>query len=290
MRQLKLAPFQMTELLEDRAPNPDLPSDIRQFNETIGLPVHPLTNLPTQPFAYQVDFMAYKGKRTISNKSRKIGWTEAVLRKMVYHALSDCAGYQLLLAAQDELIATQNMKRLQDIFELSDLLRPLVVGSDPRRNVKRLDLKDGTQFFVMPRRAAKFRSWPRVKYIFPDEASHFNLLDDEPFLAAAEGSLANTDGYMDIVSTPNGQRGFFYRLFTGAVEGANPYKWYMQDYNAGIQAGIISEAYIEEQRTIMGDLLFSQEFECKFVASGRAAFPADLIDRSFVSHTTENLD
>ena len=108
--------------------------------------------------------------------------------------VGDCRGYQLMLGAQALELAVENMHRMQQIFRNSNTLSKLILGEP---TVKRLMLIDGTTFFVMPRRAAMIRGWPRLKYAFLDEAAHYGLLDDEEFLAATYSRLANTQGYLD---------------------------------------------------------------------------------------------
>jgi hypothetical protein len=218
--------------------------------------------------------MNYPGRRLIVNKANKIGMTEAILRDMIRRAVvGDCRGYLLMLGAQDYKMAKENMNRLQAIFERSNLLRPLI----RHRTVTALSLQDGTRFLTMPRRAASIRGWARLKYVFLDEASHYGLLDDEEFLSATTSRLSNTDGYLRIVSTPNGQRGFFYRLYTAAVSGeAKEWKQMTFPYQVGIPS-MFTEAFIEGERTTLGNL-FDQEYNCDFVGAGNVAFESELVD------------
>lgn len=254
-----------------------LTSDPKQFNEAIGLPKHPVTRLPSPLTPYQLDIIGYQGREQVINKANKIGVTEAILRRMVLKAtVGDCKGYQLMLGAQDVNLAIENMSRLQRIFEESKILNKFVRGQPTR---KRLYLVDGTTFFVMPRRAAALRGWPLVKYIFYDEAAHYGLLDDEDFLAAGYARLANTQGYLDVVSTPFGPRGYFYRLCKAAEDGGINMRPLTLHYSLGLMAGLITQEFIDDAKTHL-TALFAQEFENRFLASQSAAIPAELIDRA----------
>lgn len=158
------------------------------------------------------------------------------------------------------------------MFEGSPLLRPLI----KRRMQTRLDLWNGTEYIVMPRSAEARRGWPRLKYAFLDEAGHYGLLDDEPFLAATTSRLANTNGYLRIASTPKGQRGFFWRL--NSYEGPNnSFKRYRWDYHVALGI-LISQEFIDKERTRLGNL-FPQEYECEFIASQSAAIEPELLER-----------
>lgn len=211
MKHIRLKGFQiLKESIGTRhVADPDLPRDPHQFNEAIGLPIHPATNLPHRLMPYQEYVIEYSGKDLAINKANKVGITEAFLRKLTFMGVvGDCGGYQIMLGAQDRNLAIENMRRLQVLFDDSDLLRPLV----KRRIITKLELWNGTVYFVMPRTAKGMRGWPRLKVAFMDEAAHYGLLDDEPILAATTARLANTDGYLFLASTPQGQRGFFSRV------------------------------------------------------------------------------
>ena len=251
-----------------------LPTEAVEFNETaIGRPIHPETGLPHKLLGYQLTVITYPGKDLLINKANKIGITEAVLRDMAFRGVSgDCRGYQLFLGAQDQVLAKENLRRLTSMFEGSPLLRPLI----KRRMQTRLDLWNGTEYIVMPRSAEARRGWPRLKYAFLDEAGHYGLLDDEPFLAATTSRLANTNGYLRIASTPKGQRGFFWRL--NSYEGPNnSFKRYRWDYHVALGI-LISQEFIDKERTRLGNL-FPQEYECEFIASQSAAIEPELLER-----------
>jgi hypothetical protein len=250
-----------------------LSNDAEEFNRQIGLPVHPKTGRPSPLRQYQLDLIKYPGPDLVVVKSNKIGITEAILRDMAMKGVvGDCVGFQLMLAAQDLRLAVENMRRLQDIFLQSSLLTPLVKAKS--REV--LELRNGTKYFVMPRRAEALRGWPRVKYAFLDEAAHSGLLDDEKILAATSSRMANTGGYLRVVSTPKGQRGYFYRLVRQAMAGENRLKVMTLTYHVAPE-DLIDPEFIEREKLRLGPL-FAQEYECAFLTSGIAAFPAELVD------------
>lgn len=263
----------------------ELPKEVRQFNEAIGLPIHPSTGLPHALTSYQMTVLTYKGKDLLVVKANKIGITESVLRDMAYRGVvGDCVGYQMFLGAQDQVLAKENLKRLTTLFDDSPLLRPLI----KRKMQTRLDLWNNTEYIVMPRSAQARRGWPRLKYAFLDEAAHYGLLDDEPFLAATTSRLANTNGYLRIVSTPQGQRGFFYRLADRKNDPQNPFLVKEWDYHVGVEAGLITEEFIDKERQRLGNL-FPQEYELKFLASQNAAIEEDLLKRGAQDYDMEQL-
>jgi hypothetical protein len=80
----------------------------------------------------------------------------------------------------------------------------------------------------------------------------------------------NTQGDFVIVSTPRGQRGFFYKLFCED----NDFRKFVFPYT--IAQGLISNESIEEERRALGPL-FAQEYEAVFLSSMSAAFPEDFL-------------
>jgi hypothetical protein len=255
-----------------------LSPDIINFQIDIGLPIHPVTNLPHALLSHQVTYLkeAVRHRDIVGNKANKIGFSEAVLREMIWRGVKgDCRGYLLMLGAQDMRLAADNMRRLQAVFLRSPDLASLVQKEGMTRN--HLYLVDGTRYMVMPRRASAIRGWERLKFAFMDEAAHYGLLDDEEFLAATSSRLANTDGYLRVVSTPKGQRGFFYRACMDADSNPHtPWKKFQWDYHVGLGA-MFTEEFIERERIKLGPL-FPQEYECAFLAAQSAAYPAGLID------------
>jgi len=261
-----------------------LSTDVEEFNRQIGLPVHPKTGNPSPLLQYQLDLIRYAGSVMLVVKSNKIGVTEAILRDVAMKGtVGDCRGFQLMLAAQDMRLATRNMSRLQELFFQSPLIRRLVRA----RTKETLELRDGTMFLTMPRTAEARRGWDRAKYIFLDEAAHSGFLDDEGVLAATTSRLANTGGYLRIASTPKGQRGFFHRLVTEAMAGKNTMKVTHLPYTVAV-GKLIDEDFIASARRELGPL-FPQEYECAFLGSGMAAFPAELVDSSREDYEVQDL-
>jgi len=273
---IKRLKFQRLREALSEAPPPDLDrlsTDPVEFNAQIGLPQHPKTGMPSPLLQYQIDIIRYQGPDLLVVKSNKIGVTEAILRDMIMRGVvGDCRGYQLMMTAQDMRLATENMRRLQDIFFGSPMLSPLVRS----KTKETLELRDGTRYFVMPRTAESRRGWPKVKYAFLDEAAHNGFLDDEKVLAATTSRLANTGGYLRTVSTPKGQRGFFYRMAMAGVAGKARTKVVTLPYTEAI-GKLIEEDFIEAERLRLGGQ-FEQEYECRFLSNESVAFEPDLVD------------
>lgn len=267
------------------------PQDTRLFNEVIGNPVHPVMNVPFPLQPHQIVVMDYPGKALIVNKSNKLGMTEAVLRDMIKKGVpgGDCSGYLMMLGAQDLDLAKENLHRMTDMFEGSPALSRLIRD---KPTATRLKLTNGTRYITMPRNARAMRGWARLKYAFMDEAAHTGLLDDEPILAATVSRLSNTNGYLRICSTPDGVRGFFYRLYMLARQGKVNLKAMEFNYTVSIgrpeEGKLITEEFIADARDNLGPL-FDQEFMCQFLSSESAAIPPELVDNNLEDYGLEQV-
>jgi len=95
----------------------------------------------------------------------------------------------------------------------------------------------------------------------------------DPVIHALTPSLAATQGHLWLLSTPNGQSGFFYD------------SWHTESDWARFQVKAtgcprITEGFLAEQRLLLGDTAFQSEFLCEFTADPGQLFPRDLIRRA----------
>lgn len=109
--------------------------------------------------------------------------------------------------------------------------------------------------------------------LIEDEASYISdeINDEvlEPFLATKK------DGKIIKLSTPKGRRGHFYKSYLNQI-----YKVHHYDYKKGVEAGLISQEYIERKKKEMDSLSFSQEYCGDFVDESAAYFSSNMINRN----------
>jgi hypothetical protein len=269
-----------------RYPLSSLPGDWRLWNEAVGLPKLPANDQPHALLQYQDDIGEYEGKDVIVNKANKCGVTETLLRKLAWMCTKpggELSGYDVILGSSLEELAAENMRRLQHLFTGSVMLRPFIQEAIATRFV----LADGTRFLTMPSNPTALRSWPRVKAVFLDEAGHIGRLDDTEYFAAASSRLANTNGYMYVVSTPHGQRGFFYDLWVKALEGKVQMKAFTLPYTVGM--GVFYEQeFIDKEKDRLGPR-FAGEYNCEFLGAENAAIEKELLERGKGDYDIEAL-
>lgn len=234
-----------------------------------------MTRRPGPLFSYQDDVGTCQYKQVIVNKCNKIGITEALIREAAYRGtVGDCVGYQMAFGAQDYPLAIRNLRRLTNLFRYSPELNHLVDWD--RSNQKVLQLNNETYYFVLPRNAPAGRGWDLLKWAFGDEAAHHGLLDDSDYPLAIETRLANTEGYSRWVSTPLGQRGFFWQKSTLADAGKIQAKYIELNYHVAV-GKMFTQEWVDRMREELTPSQFSQEFECKFIAGANAAVEPDLV-------------
>jgi hypothetical protein len=83
--------------------------------------------------------------------------------------------------------------------------------------------------------------------------------------------LAVSGGRLILLSTPAGKRGHFYETWLGSG-----YGWERIELTAA-QCPRISPEFLAEERQILGELMYRQEYLCAFEDTEVSAFQTDLI-------------
>jgi hypothetical protein len=105
-----------------------------------------------------------------------------------------------------------------------------------------------------------------VNLLIIDEAAR---VDDDTY-NAVKPMLATSDGTIMLLSTPNGQRGFFHKAWTSEPE------WERFSVNAD-SCERISKAFLAEQRMSYDENTFRQEFMCEFHAADNSTFDPEWV-------------
>lgn len=198
------------------------------------------------------------------NKSRQIGVTELILRVLVYHCFHKYKGGKIIiLAGTKEDVAEENMHRLKTMFQKI----PWAIADD--KNSLVLKLYNGTIIEVLSSNADSIRGYTKIKAIFVDEAAHFKINDDSVVLDAIEPIVHTNNTDLFLVSTPNGRRGFFYKIATSE----NEYFKISWDYTSAI-------GWIYTREKIETDLMSSsidieQEYRCQFTGTRDSIFGSE---------------
>lgn len=144
----------------------------------------------------------------------------------------------------------------------------------PPRQLTRtsLDLANGSRVISLPGSAATIRGFSRPALVVIDEAAQS---DDDLYVAVAP--MLALGGRLICLSTPFGQRGWFHEQYS-----AGGGRWRRFTATAAM-CPRISPAYLAEQRLILGERWWNQEFNCEFVSTVGQVFSTESILNAFDS-------
>lgn len=258
-----------------------------EYVESLGFPA----------FDWQIDVLSSTDKRKGINGCRQSGKSTIIASVPAHGAKFFPKSSHLVLAATEKQ-AVEDIEKIKD-FMSRDPTYPAVV----RDSDSLVELANGSRIQVVPATEKAARGFSRPRTIVMDEASR---ITDQVYTSGVRAMLTdNPDCELIAISTPNGRRGFFYRIITGKrwtrwevrapweVAGsglvpAAPEK----DYRArkakdGIRAYYSPRHRSKEEQLEhlgeegMGPLMYRQEILVEFVEPVEQVFGYEEIDRMF---------
>jgi hypothetical protein len=271
------------------------PSDPQLFYQDVGLFIHPRTQEPVKELTvYQREFNEdidrYKYAEAI--KSNKIGLSSSVLVNLFYHMITDCAGYQALILAQNSRMSREHLYTLQKYIVQSVKYSDYLISiGDRDMNVLRGEQTRITEMFIrnpynpkkptrvisIPATAGSAVSWKEVKYVMCSDITMTDK-DYDPVLKSAFTRLAQTRGYFVIETIPRGPQGLVYDIWLrNRTQQGTDFKVREYPVLMAVQAGLIQEDFLEQERQRHGPD-FARLYECSFAATGGNLFALSDID------------
>ncbi|MFN0166727.1 MAG: terminase large subunit domain-containing protein [Bryobacteraceae bacterium] len=135
-------------------------------------------------------------------------------------------------------------------------------------------MPNGSRVVGLPGRSPHTRGFSSVGLLIIDEAARVSDLAYfalRPVLAVSTGSIL-------AMSTPAGEQGFFYKAWKDETT------WQRYTVTAD-QCPRISPSFLDEERRLMADWWFRQEYECQFVPVSEGIFPRRKLRNFFVDDT-----
>lgn len=170
---------------------------------------------------------------------------------------------------------------VKDMLQNSPILNPLIV----RSNQEQIELKNGCIFRCLPSSARGSRGMA-VGFLALDEVAHFQDNDGgntsgKEIYQALSPSLAQFGrlGRVLLTSSPWVSSGLFHTFYDKANRGELP-NAYVANAPSWVMNPTLSEAFIEEQKAILGPQAFSAEYGAEFVTDLSAFLDGHLIDAS----------
>jgi len=167
------------------------------------------------------------------------------------------------------LLASPTKRQSDLLFEkVLDIFHALPQRPTGARAIAgRLELPNGSRVISLPGNERTIRGLS-ADFIVIDEAAQTS---DELFNAVVP-MIAARDGRIILLSTPYGQRGFFYKACTDRRLG-----WNIITIKAE-QSARLSPQTLQSLRQTMNPIAFRQEYLCEFLGDSSRYFPAELIE------------
>lgn len=200
--------------------------------------------------------------------SRQSGKSTTVAGLAVHSALYDPGLVLIFAPAQRQ--STELFKKVAAFYRsLEDVPEPLRVTET------RMELPNGSRIIALPGSEATTRGFSAPRLILVDEASR----TEDALYGALRPMLATTStqadqGRMVCLTTPWGKRGWFYEAWQHGGE-----VWQRTKITAR-QCPRIAPDWLEEERRLVGDFIFRQEYLCEFVDTEEQLFASELIERA----------
>lgn len=213
-----------------------------------------------KPDPWQSELLVSEHPRHLLLCSRQSGKSTTVASLAIQTALDDPGLCLVIAPAQRQ--SSELFRKCKDTYLSLDGVPRIV-----QESTRSMELENGSRIVALPGTEQTLRGFSAPKLILIDEAAR---VDDELYAAVAP-MLAVSRGRMVALSTPYGKRGFFWEAWE---DGGG--KWQRTMVTAH-ECPRIDPAWLEEQKSIIGDWAFRQEYLCEFVDTEEQFFSSVLI-------------
>lgn len=217
---------------------------------------------------WQADVLRSSHPRQLLLCSRQSGKSTTVAALAVHSALYDPGLVLLFAPAQRQ--STELFKKVSAFYRaLPGVPEPLAMTET------KMELPNGSRIIALPGSEATTRGYSAPRLILVDEASR----TEEALYGALRPMLATTSTQLDqgrmlCLTTPWGKRGWFYEQWAHGGD-----TWERTKIKAH-DCPRISAEWLAEERKLVGDFIFRQEYLCEFVDTEEQLFPTELIERA----------
>lgn len=168
----------------------------------------------------------------------------------------------VLLVAPAQRQSVELFRKVRDTFNAQEDAPKIVTES-----ALRMELDNGSRIIALPGTEATIRGYSAPKLVVVDEASRV----EDSLFTGLRPMLATNQGRMVCLTTPWGKRGFFYEAW------AHGEGWKRTKITAA-QCPRIDPEWLAEERKLIGEWQYRQEFLCEFVDTDESFFSSDLIE------------
>jgi hypothetical protein len=216
------------------------------------------------PDDWQHDLLTSTAPRILLNASRQSGKSTITAVIAVHTALS-VPGSLVLLLSPTSRQSSELFKKCLAVYRSAG--KPVSPESETALS---LTLDNRSRIVSLPGKEPTVRGYSGVGLLCIDEASR---VPDDLYLAVRP-MLAVSGGRLIALSTPHGNRGWFYDSWTG------PEAWERYEVPATMVPRIAA-AFLEEERRTLGEWWYQQEYLCQFMDAQSSMFRTVDIDAAF---------
>ena len=213
-----------------------------------------------EPDVWQGGVLNSDARRMLLLCSRQSGKSTTCAALAVNQAVYDPGLVLLIAPAQRQ--SSELFRKVSEVYRaLPDV--PRIV----QESALRMELANGSRIIALPGTEGTIRGYSGAKTVIVDEASRV----EDALFAAVRPMLATTKGRFVALTTPYGKRGWFYEAWEHG-EG-----WHRTMVTAE-DCPRIDPEWLAEERRLIGDWQFRQEYMCEFVDTDEQFFSSELIE------------
>ena len=205
--------------------------------------------------------------------------------------LKKTAGNEKLVIAQTSKMAKEHLYTLRQLILSSETFKSTLIMR-PGKYLLRDEATKVTELFIhnpynpaKPSRiialgasAASSVSWKNVDFIMVSDITKASI-DYTEVIDGAFTRLAMTQGKFVIETIPRGPRGKVYSLWQDCLAGKNDFKPHKYPIEMAIQAGLVPQEFIDEERRRLG-AFYPEYYGAEFISVGGNVFSDEQIDNA----------
>jgi terminase large subunit-like protein len=222
------------------------------------------------PDPWQEVAIRSQSRRQLWNVHRQGGKSTTAALKALAKATSSPGSLTLLVSPAQR----QSAELLRRVTELHGKIAGLPKPVFESMHRLEFDPAVGGRILSLPSSEATVRGYSRVGLAVLDECAR---IPDGIIGAIKPMQATAKDAELIALSTPNGEAGFFHEQWTRGGD-----LWERTKVTAE-QCGRIDPAFLAEERELLGEMLYRQEYLCEFVANDEQVFGNEIIARA-LSH------
>ena len=220
--------------------------------ETPKEPLAFARQLHIEPDRWQRDLLTSNDKHVILNCSRQSGKSTIVAILALHQALIN-AGSLILILSPSQRQSGELLKKIVSFYR--------ALGRKGSGEAYTLELGNGSRIVALPGSESTTRGFSSPSLVLVDEAAQV----PEDLYYAIRPMLAVSRGRLILLSTPHGKRGIFWHAWDQEPG------WERVKVTADKCPRITTE-FLEQERRVIGECWFAQEYCCEFRQDNDALF------------------